>query len=390
MKLASVQPFSLTGAGGGPRILRSMLEDAPADVFSVCTAPRCETSPRTVREIHLPARRQFGRLESTRAVNYLGALEVVGRHGFKRRLARLLRDEGATAVHAVAHGVDMGPVHSVARELDVPFFLSVHDDPAYVLRDRPEAGIASGELGGAWRGADRCFVISPEMGEEMSRRFGDREFVLVTDGLRTVADRPRDRSGARLTAYFMGAIHLSYAENLEALAAGMACWQKRSGLQMRIVMRSGRLPEADMDPSVSIEVREWADQEAIEADLAEASFVYLPLPFGEEHESFVRFSLSTKLVTYLGSGLPVLFHGPRESAACELLAREDGAVIADSLDPDRIADSINEIGERGDAVTSSALDIARRQFLLDDIRSRFWNATGVATSRELASPAEPI
>ena len=25
---------------------------------------------------------------------------------------------------------------------------------------------------------------------------------------------------------------------------------------------------------------------------------------------FVRFSLSTKLVTYLGSGLPIIYHGP--------------------------------------------------------------------------------
>ena len=57
------QPFSLVSAGGGPRILRSLLKDAPVPTLAVCTAPpsQCHDS-----ELQVPLRPNFGRIERTR------------------------------------------------------------------------------------------------------------------------------------------------------------------------------------------------------------------------------------------------------------------------------------------------------------------------------------
>src|ERR1044071_1485274 len=59
-----VQPFSLGSAGGGPRILRALLESAPFAWQSICTTPaRPKAWP---NEIHLPSRPGWGRIEYSR------------------------------------------------------------------------------------------------------------------------------------------------------------------------------------------------------------------------------------------------------------------------------------------------------------------------------------
>ena len=59
-----------------------------------------------------------------------------------------------------------------------------------------------------------------------------------------------------------------------------------------------------------------------------ADLLYMPMPFGEAHEKFARYSLSTKMVTYAGSGVPILYHGPATSAAFDLLKRNDAAILS--------------------------------------------------------------
>jgi glycosyltransferase involved in cell wall biosynthesis len=114
-------------------------------------------------------------------------------------------------------------------------------------------------------------------------------------------------------------------------------------------------------------------------DLEEADLVYLPLPFGESFEPFVRLSLSTKLVTYLGSGVPILYHGPRIAAVADLLAENDAAFIQTALDPDSLASQLTEFQKQpalGRQKAMNALALAKRDFTLQAQRDRFWNAIG--------------
>ena len=68
----------------------------------------------------------------------------------------------------------------------------------------------------AWQGASARFVISRELGDEYTKRYGDREFVVVTDGLDNLPAKPRGpMEGLRI--YFMGLFHIGYEKNLEAL-----------------------------------------------------------------------------------------------------------------------------------------------------------------------------
>ena len=101
--------------------------------------------------------------------------------------------------------------------------------------------------------------------------------------------------------------------------------------------------------------------------------MYMPLPFGSDHADLVRFSMSTKMVSYLGRGVPLFYHGPKASAAVNLLRQADAALVGDSLDVRAVADILASSAERKAAVAENALRLARRRFLLSDVRTRFWD-----------------
>jgi hypothetical protein len=81
------------------------------------------------------------------------------------------------------------------------------------------------------------------------------------------------------------------------------------------------------------------------------------------------------MVTYVGSGLPILYHGPTTSAAFDLLSRHDAAIFLTSLDEREIAQSLGGLtSARRETVARNALELARRQFLLEDQTRKFWGA----------------
>ena len=81
------------------------------------------------------------------------------------------------------------------------------------------------------------------------------------------------------------------------------------------------------------------------------------------------------MVTYAGSGVPILYHGPATSAAYDLLNRHNAAILLTSLVPEEIAETLVRTTEetRGE-IARNALALARRDFMLIDQTRRFWGA----------------
>nr|MDQ6913110.1 glycosyltransferase family 4 protein [Verrucomicrobiota bacterium] len=161
--LVFVQPFSLGWAGGGARILRALTARAPFAWRSVCTSP---SKPKSWSdEIHLRSRPSWGKIEHSRMAALPKATMRFFEKNFRRRLRRRCQQLKARAIHAVPHsGTDFATAQQVARDLSLPFFLSLHDDLAYTsgsISKRRESAMQS-----AWREAAACFVISNALGQE--------------------------------------------------------------------------------------------------------------------------------------------------------------------------------------------------------------------------------
>jgi len=302
--------------------------------------------------------------------------------GFRRRLKSFCRRVKVSAVHAIPHtGLDFQHAHWMAKKLKLPFFLQVHDDFAYSSRGHVAPESARAAMQSAWQEADARFVISEQLGAEYSRRYGARDYFTITDGVETIAPTPAARVADELRIYFMGLFHLEYEENLRALCA--ACDKLRKvdeSPRLSITLRCGTLrPEATREARDLVRVRPFSTEADVHRDLEQADLLYLPLPFGAEFEPLVRFSLSTKLITYLGSGRPILYHGPSNSAVGELLAKNEAAFLCSSLDVDTLVQMLGRIINRPEAaarVSANALALARNHFMLRDQRAKFWKVVG--------------
>jgi glycosyltransferase involved in cell wall biosynthesis len=372
-----VQPFSLGSAGGGARILRALIEQAPFAVQSVCCSP--EKPKRWRNEIHVRTRPSWGRIEHSRLAALPKMTEGMFTPGFRRRLKRTCQQLGARAIHIVPHaGLDFAEAQTVARELSLPLFISVHDDLAYTAVDRASAAKREQLMHAAWNDAAGRFVISDALGQEYRRRYGDGDFEVVTDGLTTLAaPRAVSRPGI-LRIYFMGLFHMAYERNLRALLEGIDHFEREHPeVKVTMTMRCEHVRAQVLAGVKPVTILPFADEAQVERDIESADLLYMPIPFGEEHQSFARYSLSTKMVTYVGSGVPLIYHGPADSAACQLLTKHGAAIAITSLAPEEIAAAL--AGLNADArskVARNALALAEREFMLANQTRKFWGTIG--------------
>jgi hypothetical protein len=285
----------------------------------------------------------------------------------------VLTRERAVAIHAVAHDLDFSAAFQAARQLGLAYHLSVHDDLEYALRGRPELERGREALAEAWAGAAWRFVISPAMGEEYSRRYGSHGYSILTDGVANPRREPRPVDAGRMNVYFMGLIHLSYESNFLSLLGALARLHDDAAIPaVACICRSGSIPLKSLNTAFPIELLPLGSEQDVERDLDGVDLLYLPLPFDAEHDALVRYSLSTKLVTYLGSGLPIVYHGPAYGAAYELLSTNRAALLVTSLDQDALVEAFRTQPDRRAEAAANALGLTRKSFVLDQQRETFW------------------
>jgi hypothetical protein len=372
--IAFVQSFGVQGAGGGSRILRTLLQGEHPPALSINTGLVAADSAPAITEIHIPQRPYFGRLERTRLQNKLGVFEKIFRSRFERRLRRALREHEVTLIHAVPHQYEILPISRVASEENIPYFLSIHDDLEFLLQGYPFKKQIVNALSHAWRDARGVFVISDEIGKEYARRYGAREYKIVTDGLTHVPEGPLHRPANSLRIYFMGLFHYTYNANLLALLDALRIVRNQHpDWDISVTCRCGSISCPVSEGDVPVEVLPFtSDTSELERDMLSADILYQPLPFEASTSNFSRFSMSTKMVAYLGSGLPILYHGPEDAAACRLLMRHEAAAVCTTLDSEEIARQLLNAGRRRELIAGNALVLARSQFMHAEQRKRFW------------------
>jgi glycosyltransferase involved in cell wall biosynthesis len=378
--VAFTHPFGLQSPMGGSRIMRALLQNAPERFVSICTSSDAPPDKVFGQEVHVPLRPDFGRIERTRFAGGADALAPLFAHRFARRLEAVCRECGATAIHSIAHGgMDFYSAFLVTKKLDIPFFLQVHDDFIFSARGVRSEAAAHGALREAWQHAAARFVICRPLGEEYCRRYGKKDYQVITDGVERTADAPRQRAGRDLQVYFMGLFHLDYEPNLSVLLAALAQLQNEgSAGELSVVLRCGGVrPRLIKSYEKFVRILPFASEAEVQSDMEQADLLYLPLPFGKKYELFVRYSLSTKMVTYVASGIPILYHGPPDAAVHDLLKTHDAALLCTEPTPDVLAEMlrgyIND-KEMGTHSARNALELARTSFNLSQIREKFWGA----------------
>lgn len=374
MRVLFVQMFGMRDEGGSSRIFSNLMEHTEF-TFGVLVhgmyPPRIRAK---VAEFFVKERPTFGRLEQTRFASALAIFRVFSRQKSRRDIFNFLSNWRPDSVHAHIHGIGFKHAFDWCRLHNVPCSISIHDDIRHLAafdpwKDRLESWAAE-----AWREVPTRFVISPEMGEEYSRRYGKRDWIQITDGLDAIAPQHRPRTPKRLNVYFAGGLNVHYEPSFLAFQQGLKLFKhEHPDWQVRFIVRGGRRLSGEDPGAPPIEVLPFAPQEAVLDDFNSVDLLYIPLSIDPQYANFAKFSLSTKMITYLGSGLPIFYHGPIESAAFQLLQKNHACVSCHSNEPQAISNVLKKVELERETIIKNALELGKRDFQIAEIRNRFWS-----------------
>ena len=181
----------------------------------------------------------------------------------------------------------------------------------------------------------------------------------------------------------MGLFHMVYERNLRALLDGHKIFEREHpSISVHMTCRCEHIRSEVLAGTKAVTILPFASEVQVAKDIESADLLYMPLPFGEAYEKFARYSLSTKMVTYAGSGAPILYHGPTTSAAYDLLHQNNAAIFLTTLEPEEIARALSALTRQGRAdIAANALALAGREFMLVDQTRKFWDGFKSALPR---------
>ncbi len=374
------QSFSMGDVGGGVRVLSSVIDSAPKEVICICTGFRKKLPQWTGTELAVPMRPTIGRLENTRFYWLGGYLEYLWQPIFRRAIREQLMRFKPDGVHIIPHTYgDFAQIHEVCIELNIPVHISIHDEFFYSSGKLPFKKKLAQKLKKLWQNAQSRFVISQEMGLEYCRRYGPRPYHIHTDGVIPRAHYEYLPPKKDLRLFFMGMLHNSYIPNFHSWMSSLEMYQCNTGRgpSLQFTVRSDGFHPEEYPGANLVNLIPYADDVALDNIMQAQHLLYLPLPFGEETASFSKFSLSTKMISYLASGVPIIYHGPEWSAASQYLRRNNSAVQINTNDPKLIAEALDQAlsnPEHLRLISENAQNAAKRDFDAETLRERFWTA----------------
>ena len=373
LKVAFVQQFGLGENGGGPKIFRTLIENQSFDWVSICSQlhPPLDVELENGLQ-HWIRLRKNTRLDRTRLARLLRRLDPWFARSLGKRIIAKLQDEKPDVVHITPHSpYDWSAAAEYCQVTSTPLLLSVHDDIRYTFPHNLYRRFSK-RFKEVWHQADTVFCICQEIGEEYCRRFGKRDFEILTDGVDCTHSHVRETSPNRMKVYFCGLLHFGYVPNFVSLSRTLNTISKEIE-DVELVIRGG-LPYSEMKPYLN-KIRTLPFANDISSDFDQVDLLYLPLPFGSKFLDFARFSLSTKLVGYLASGIPILYHGPKNSALANLLRKHDAAFFVTSqheIFANRLSEFLN-VSERA-RLAKNAIALTKELFDISAQKSKFAQA----------------
>ena len=230
--------------------------------------------------------------------------------------------------------------HDVAKRLSLPLVSSVWDPPEAVCGGlqwgRRSRDYAQRDYEQTLRASERIGAISENMQAEYTQEFGRPNIVMrhTADSIGSSV-RNLPASSETIIIGFCGSIYA--ADEWAALerALQLTNW-KVAGKPVSIWV-FGQAVKLSATCPADVKFWGWRSQAEVLEQLSHAHIGYLPYWFASNRSESVRLCFPTKLGTYLSSGLPIFFHGPRNSSVTSFLQKYPAGICCHSLEPAEIA-----------------------------------------------------
>ena len=284
------------------------------------------------------------------------------------RLRQLALDFKVESVLTVAHGFGWIAAAGLAKSMNLPLHLIIHDDwPRVDTFPRWAAGWIDRIFGGIYRQAASRLCVSPYMEEEYARRYGVRGTVLYPSRAKDAPrfDGPSSRmtqGGSRFTAAYAGSINSpSYAAAVRAFAECLA--DLGGELLLFGPLSLGRIHSLGLDlPNVRL-CGMVSSAELIERCRSETDVLFVPMSFAPEELGPMMLNFPSKLTDYTAAGVPLLIRGPSDCSAVRWARENPG--VAEVVDDETLA-SLSEVLRRLTSEPNHRLALARKAMEMGD------------------------
>lgn len=269
----------------------------------------------------------------------------------------------------------------VANALGVPLVTTVWDPPDALCRSLKHGKMVKRWMEAAFDAAIaasvRCAVASENMQTEFARRFPKTQCIIMRHAPH-VEDYLSDSStDGKFKIGLSGSIYAEQEWTALIKALNLCGWTI-GGRPASIQVYGNRLDVWCSQPA-DIHFFGWRSAEEVRRKMAALSCGYVPYWFDPEYADSVRLCFPTKLTTYLSCGLPVLFHGPRDSSPGRFVDQTRCGIVCDSLDPRQVADSLNQFAATSRAeMTAAGKSALESELNLDVFMNRFRQFLGTS------------
>ena len=365
-KVLSFQPGSIYQNGGMSRILRRIYEGHEFEVISLFINYSSKINKGKIEEIGIdifPMQKSWMRWKLRFFFSWLR--NTVFFYITKKKVLKTAEDIDFDILHTINHSNYSAILCNDKILKNKKLWTSFHD------HFRLCSSFKDTEL--LWNKSERRFVISSELGLEYQKEFGNLSFEIITDGLYlNEVSKPKYSDQNKIMIYFGGLLHIEYYELFEVLAKALDTLVNYD-LEIKLVLRGTQKLNCLSKRNFLVEYREdFITDVKEEIDLADV--VYLPIKFSDP--DFYLFSLSTKMIGYLGASGTILYHGPTNSAALNMLKKYESTAICDTLNVDDMIKTLKDIilnKEKAFQISANAKELAKQEFDLNNIQNRFWN-----------------
>jgi hypothetical protein len=176
----------------------------------------------------------------------------------------------------------------------------------------------------------RVAVASDGMATLYGPKYGVRGIPMI-HGIHPSRWRPEAAHSAPKTDYtvgFAGSLHSKREWN--SLIAALDDWNQREPTRVKVRF-IGRFPRRGARLAPFVEAVGPLSLEDTLTELASTDVAYVPYWFDRRHAWAARTAFPSKISAYVAAGVPVFYHGPRESSPADFLQRYPVGLACHSL-----------------------------------------------------------
>lgn len=356
--------FTIQGGWGGGVIMRSLLKDYEGGFNFFWTTFSTEDNKQLkpydgVGMLNF----QTWYLNGQGRFNFILKLDALL---FSLNFKSLLRKHQIDALWIVL-GPDYNQLFKLSQlipRLDLPIHISVHDDPVIEITPVKKEK-ARQLLSSILNSATSVDVISERMQRAYQQQYGIQAQV-VTRGI------PPDFPNNNLRALNTVDILMAGNGNASApwplpLLKAIEHLNKTQPAILHLFDSKFKKCENNM-----IKAYDQIDESIFNSFLSKIHLGYACDDLEPERIAFAQLSLPTKIITYIGAGIPFVYHGPSDSTVGDLLKKYKAGIVVDSNDPIQLSDSFLYLLNHYDSFQEECKRAVRETFSQSKIQQSFY------------------